>query len=107
MDRATEARTVACMIGVYCRGEHHGKKDQLCPECQELLDYARYRLSKCPHGDEKPFCSHCTIHCYKPDMKEKIRKVMRYSGPRMMFYHPVIAFRHLAQMQQDKRRAAS
>ena len=35
------------------------------------------------------------IHCYKPDMKEKMREVMRYAGPRMMWYHPIAAIKHL------------
>ncbi len=101
MERKKEAATVACMIEVYCRGNHGGKK-QLCSDCQALLGYANLRLSKCPHGDNKPFCSNCKIHCYKPDMKENIRLVMRYSGPRMMLYHPIIAVRHLIAMRTEK-----
>ena len=34
-------------------------------------------------------------HCYKPEMRERIRQVMRYSGPRMITKHPVAAIRHL------------
>ncbi len=41
------------------------------------------------------FCSKCPIHCYKPKMREHIREVMRYSGPRMIFYHPIIAIKHM------------
>ena len=39
--------------------------------------------------ESKTFCSNCRVHCYCPDMREKIRMVMRFSGPRMLFYHPV------------------
>ncbi|MCD2491562.1 nitrous oxide-stimulated promoter family protein [Lacrimispora sp. NSJ-141] len=102
MKRQKEEETVSCMISIYCRGKH--KQKTLCPECRELLDYAELRLSKCPHGDQKPFCSNCRIHCYKPDKKEKIRQVMRYAGPRMLFYHPVIALRHMAEMRKDRRK---
>lgn len=28
-------------------------------------------------------------------MKEKIRNVMRYSGPRMILHHPIMAIRHV------------
>jgi hypothetical protein len=28
-------------------------------------------------------------------MREKIKEVMRFSGPRMLLYHPLDAFRHL------------
>jgi hypothetical protein len=27
-------------------------------------------------------------------MKEKIRQIMRYSGPKMIYYHPVLALLH-------------
>ena len=62
-----------------------------------MLEYARQRRDRCPHGDNKPFCSNCPIHCYKPEMKERMRLVMRYAGPRMLLYHPIAALRHLWQ----------
>ena len=37
-------------------------------------------------------------------MREKIARVMRFSGPKMVFYHPVIAFRHLAETKRQKRK---
>ena len=81
------------MIELYCR-RHHSRKE-LCDECAELLQYARQRLEKCPFGEGKTTCAKCPAHCYKPDMRQKIRLVMRYSGPRMLLRHPVMAFRHL------------
>ena len=45
--------------------------------------------------ENKPTCKKCPIHCYKPDMKEKMREAMRYAGPRMMWYHPIAAIKHL------------
>lgn len=53
------------------------------------------RLDRCKFGNEKPTCKKCPIHCYKPDMREKMRAVMRWAGPRMMLYHPKEAIRHL------------
>ena len=91
-----EMKTLEFMIGIYCRKKHK-HKDGLCAECKELLDYARLRRSLCPFGDNKTFCSNCKIHCYKSDMHEKMRKVMKFSGPRMMFYAPKQAFRHIAE----------
>jgi hypothetical protein len=35
------------------------------------------------------------IHCYKPAMREKIKNVMRYSGPRVTFRHPILALFHV------------
>jgi hypothetical protein len=28
-------------------------------------------------------------------MREKVKKVMRYSGPRMLWHHPILAVHHL------------
>ena len=39
-------------------------------------------------------------------MRQKIRAVMRFSGPRMIFYHPVMAIRHLSESKMEKRRLA-
>ncbi|MBK8979452.1 MAG: nitrous oxide-stimulated promoter family protein [Planctomycetes bacterium] len=88
-----ERRTVAKMIGVYCRGRHGGD-GSLCADCQGLLDFATFRLQRCPHGEAKPTCAKCPIHCYKPDRRAQIRDVMRYAGPRMLLRHPWFTLRH-------------
>ena len=67
----------------------------LCPQCQALLDYAHQRLERCKFGEDKPSCTRCPVHCYKPAMREQIRQVMRYSGPRMLLHDPIMAIRHL------------
>lgn len=54
--------------------------------------------------ETKTFCSNCRVHCYKPAMREKIRQVMRFSGPRMLFYHPMLAIRHVVESKREKRR---
>lgn len=88
-----EQRTVEQMIRIYCR--HKEGNRELCPDCTALLEYARFRLLKCPFGEEKTSCRKCAVHCYRSDMKERIRAVMRYSGPRMIIYNPLAAIRHL------------
>ena len=88
-----EERTIEAMIRIYCRGMHNTRKT-LCNDCNDLADYARRRLDKCPFQEGKTSCGNCRVHCYKPDMKEKIRDVMRYSGPRMLYRHPMFAFYH-------------
>ncbi len=90
---ARESRTVACMVSLYCRHRHHRRA--LCPACRELLEYARERLSKCPFQEAKTTCARCPVHCYRPEMRARIREVMRYSGPRMLTHHPSLAVRHL------------
>ncbi len=91
---AREARTIEAMIGIYCRA-HHGKRDSLCPQCEELRDYARKRLACCPFGHGKPVCAKCKVHCYTPEMREKISEVMRFASPRILFSHPLLTFDHL------------
>lgn len=93
-----ETRTVRLMIGLYCRRRHPGREKDamgLCDDCTELALYAAMRLSLCRFGEEKGDCQHCTVHCYRPEMRERIRAVMRFAGPRMIFHHPLAAFRHL------------
>ena len=101
--REKEKKTLRVMIGVYCRGKHK-HKGELCPKCQELLDYALLRTEKCPFMETKTFCSACKVHCYSKEMQEKIKEVMKYAGPRMLFYHPVLAVRHLIETKNEKRR---
>lgn len=93
--RKLENKTVAQMIGIYCRDVHGSPRNQLCPECQELQKYAEGSIEKCKFGEDKPVCSKCPVHCYKPAMREKIRSVMKHSGPRMLWKSPFLALRHL------------
>jgi hypothetical protein len=91
---ARERRTISVMIGMYCRA-HHQPVSGLCPACAELEAYALLRIEKCPFGWRKPTCAKCPIHCYKPEMRERVRQVMRYAGPRMLLRHPLLAALHL------------
>lgn len=89
-----ESKTIDTMVTMFCR-DHHSRSDVPCSECADLRAYALQRLEKCPFGDGKPTCAKCPIHCYRPAMRERIREVMRYSGPRMLLQHPVLAIRHM------------
>ena len=101
--RTREKLLVSQMIALYCRKKHL-VKGGLCPSCRELDEYAKMRSDKCPFMETKTFCSNCKVHCYKPEMREKIREVMRFSGPRMVFHHPVTAVRHVIESKREKRR---
>lgn len=104
-----EERTIAVMIYMYCRAHHPrpskpdaadllpspGAVTGLCQECVASLEYALRRIEKCRFGDQKPTCAQCTVHCFRPEMREQVRTVMRYSGPRMTLRHPYLAVRHL------------
>ena len=89
-----EKKTVKLTIEIYCRKKHGHKKGELCEECSELLEYAHKRLSYCKFGENKTTCGKCPIHCYKKDMKIKIKEVMRFSGPRLIIYNPVELIKH-------------
>lgn len=88
-----EKKVIRQMIKMYCCRHH--KTVNLCADCEDLLSYALNRLEHCPKGSLKTSCRKCNIHCYAASRKERIREVMRYVGPRMIFAHPVAAFRHL------------
>ncbi|MDO4842342.1 MAG: nitrous oxide-stimulated promoter family protein [Phoenicibacter congonensis] len=101
--REEEKETLELMVRLYCN-KNHGTKDVLCDDCSDLLDYALTRVDKCPFMETKTFCSNCKVHCYKPSMREKIRQVMRFSGPRMLFHHPVMAMRHVIETKKEKKK---
>jgi hypothetical protein len=96
--RQKEQYIVEEMIRLYCRKNHLEEERQgrqMCPVCQELSDYAKLRSQKCPFMEQKTFCANCKVHCYKPEKREQIRQVMRFSGPRMLLHHPILAIWHL------------
>ena len=101
--REREKHIVSEMISLYCH-KKHGTKGKLCDDCAALNAYAEMRADKCPFMETKTFCSNCKVHCYKADMREKIRQVMRFSGPRMLFHHPVMAIRHVIESKCEKKR---
>ena len=46
--RSDEKMLVSEMIALYCRKQHHTLRGSLCPECQQLHDYALARIEHCP-----------------------------------------------------------
>ena len=104
--RKKEQRVVEEMIRLYCRKHHKGydrKNGRLCPVCQQLSDYAKMRSEKCPFMEKKTFCSNCKVHCYQSEMREKIRQVMRFSGPRLLLYHPILVMWHVICTLREKK----
>jgi len=90
------------MIHIFCDVHHGTDGRHLCNTCIELLDYVKERLNKCPYGENKGRCSKCKIHCYKPDMREHITEVMRFSGPKMAKKHPLLAIGYLLRIKSPK-----
>lgn len=89
-----EKKTIEAMVKIYCKGNHSKKKEQLCPQCKEFIEYALKRLDKCQYQEEKPTCANCTVHCYKPDRRGQAKAIMRYSGPKMILHYPILALAH-------------
>lgn len=107
--RQDEQKTVALMIQLYCKKNHKQKnamKDAefMCEKCKNLLSYVDQRILNCPFMETKTFCSNCHVHCYKKEYRKEIRRVMRFSGPRMLFYHPVKAIRHVISTIKEKQK---
>lgn len=90
-----ERRTIDAMVETFCRDHHRPTDGPVCAECADFEAYARLRLEKCPYGETKPTCVNCPIHCYQPQRREQVRRIMAYSGPRMLLSHPILAIRHI------------
>ena len=78
-----ERKTLDRMIEMYCHDQHDPQKE-LCSDCLALKEYAHFRLEKCPYQEQKTTCANCATHCYQKTMREKVREVMRFAGPRML-----------------------
>lgn len=101
--REQEIETIRFMIGLYCKKQHH-HKDGFCQECEELYEYAKKRIELCPFMETKSFCSACKVHCYQKEKRDAIKDVMRFSGPRMLMYHPVMAIHHVIETMKGKKK---
>ena len=51
MNKEKEIETVTLMVRRYCRGVHGTRGGVPCPACEALLEYARERRDRCPHGE--------------------------------------------------------
>lgn len=82
-----DKRMLLWMVHLYC-DYNHSKDGKLCEGCSRLIHYSYQRISKCSYGEKKTSCRRCKTPCYNPFMKRKIKAVMRFSGPRVLFHHP-------------------
>lgn len=97
--RENEKKVVGKMIDIYSRSH---QEEFL--KCIELKEYAYKRIDCCPFMESKTFCSSCKVHCYQNEMRQQIKKVMRYSGPRMLLYHPILTLSHTLEDLRRKRK---
>jgi hypothetical protein len=97
---ARELATIRAMVRIHCR-DKHATPAGLCDECQALMDYATRRVDRCVFGEDKPTCARCKVHCYNAEMRERIRTVMRYAGPRMLMSHPILTIAHMIEGRRE------
>ncbi len=95
-----EEKTIYAMHKLYCKNNHGN--DELCESCREVYNYSMKRIEACHFQPDKPACSRCPVHCYKADMRERVRQIMRYSGPRMIYRHPFYAMFHILNVLKSK-----
>ncbi len=95
-----EKRIVAQMITLYAR--YHRHEPGIEQEMENLRVYCMARLEHCRWGEGKPACQHCQVHCYAPEKRERIRQVMRWAGPRMLWHHPGAVLWHLFHHREPK-----
>lgn len=95
-----EKNNIKFMIELYCKKNH--KRDILCDECKELLEFANMKINRCPMKETKTFCSTCHIQCYPKVRREAIKTVMKWSGPRMLIYNPPLAIKHVGNTIKHK-----
>lgn len=93
-----DLKVLALFTSVYCAAHHQAERapieslpsalDHLrrylcCSECRDFLLYAIDRRLNCPL-EEQPNCKHCHLHCYRKGHREKVREIMRFSGPALI-----------------------
>lgn len=122
-DVAKDTKLLGDFTAIYCKGNHRdatrspirtdgaalgvygSKPPVVCAQCEALLAYSEKRRAFCPK-DPKPFCNYCDTHCYKSDMLEYMRDVMRYAGPRSMLHgYAIEGIQHLLAGRAAKKAA--
>lgn len=89
--------TLEAMAQIYCDAHHIGmNKDavNLCIECREAVIATLNRTQVCPNGHIHN-CQDCDIKCQRGDGQSRIKAIMAYSAPRMLWRHPLMTFTYL------------
>ena len=96
--KTRDIKVLSDFISIFCRENHRvedkdifpirdarllqvlgDKKLVLCQDCGKLLNHGIAKLIMCPYNP-KPMCKKCPTYCYASGYRERIRKVMRFSG---------------------------
>jgi len=93
--QAKDIKVIAKFTEVWCAGQQHSGQQAttvypgiqpltLCPDCITFLQYAVKKRLCCPFEAEKPTCRRCRIHCYAPQQRALVKKIMAWSGRKMI-----------------------
>lgn len=96
-DLDKDRRTLEAIGSIYCRGHHPGvAKDTggLCPACRGTIEQTLDRAAACPYGHGHN-CEDCETHCQRGEAQQRIKAIMAYAAPRMVFRHPLMTLEYL------------
>lgn len=118
--RQSEIKTYLAMAALYCRKKHQGPRTNwtdengqvlrffpgrpcpLCPDCLARAKRAVKRTNVCRHMAYKTFCHACPRPCHGHEA-ESIA-MMRFSGPRLLLYHPILGIQFFSYLFRVLRR---
>ena len=106
-DQEKDMRTLEAMGRMYCKKFHQdAAKDEagLCTECRQTVNATAQRTQACPFNHEGN-CQDCPIKCQRGDAQDRIKAIMKYSAPRMLFAHPAMTLRYLQRKIHGKKAA--
>jgi Nitrous oxide-stimulated promoter len=93
-----DLKVIVKFVGIHCADRHRGEERSslssemaelfpkgvsLCADCRALVEYALLKRRRCPL-DPKPACKHCHVHCYGSEHREKMKRIMAFSGRKMI-----------------------
>ena len=92
-----DLKTLEAMARIYCSKWHAASaKDAagVCEECRTAVEATFNRADACPY-DHAHNCQDCTTKCQRGENQERIKQIMRYAAPRMIYRHPLMTFEYL------------
>lgn len=71
------------------------REASLCDECLNLALKAQIHTQHCVRMQEKSFCHLCPKSCYSKQDLKQISAMMKYSGKKIILYHPILALKYI------------
>lgn len=75
----------------------------LCKDCLNLALLAQIHIQQCARIQDKSFCHLCPKNCYSKRHLKQISTMMKFSGKRILFYHPLLALKYIFFIVKSKR----